>query len=135
MLPAKLPLPLIIFCERFRDFSDHEYWRTSPWCPSDQARYTEGKPAFIMKIMRRMQSERERWASWGVRMADEISRDIAIAACERIRGENRRRYLSAAHWQCWGCMKFGGVPEKRCMRTADGWNGCTLIDRYLVKHA
>lgn len=66
-------------------------------------------------------------------MVDEISRETAIAACERIRSENRSCYLSAAHWQCWGCMTFGGAPEKRCMRTTEGWNGCALINKRLAE--
>lgn len=68
-------------------------------------------------------------------MAADISKETAIAVCEKVRAENRRRYLRAAHWQCWGCMKFGGVPEKRCMHTAEGWNGCALIERFLARHA
>lgn len=59
----------------------------------------------------------------------EISRAAALAACEQVREENCRRYLSGAHWQCWGCMRFGGEPEKRCMCAADGWNGCKLVNR------
>jgi hypothetical protein len=64
-------------------------------------------------------------------MADGISRETALATCEQVRAANRGRHLSAAHWQCWGCMRFGGEPEKRCMRKADGWDGCTLINRKL----
>jgi len=61
----------------------------------------------------------------------EITKEAALAACEDVRAENRRFYLSAGHWQCWGCIRFGGEPEKRCMRTAEGWNGCALVNRRL----
>ena len=61
----------------------------------------------------------------------EITKEVALAACEDVRAENRRRYLSAGHWQCWGCIRFGGEPEKRCMRNAEGWNGCALVNRRL----
>lgn len=57
-----------------------------------------------------------------------ISREAAIAACERVRARNGQRYFSAAHWQCWGCMKFGGEPEKRCMRSEEGWDACPHVN-------
>ena len=66
----------------------------------------------------------------------EVSREEAIAACEQVRTENQRRYLSAGHWQCWGCMKFGGEPEKRCMHTEDGgWDACPQVNRVLSARA
>jgi len=55
----------------------------------------------------------------------------ALDACEQVRVANRRKYLSPGHWQCWGCMRFGGEPEKRCMRTEDGWDGCALANHWL----
>ena len=59
-----------------------------------------------------------------------LTREAAIAACEDVRAANRRSYLSPGHWQCWGCMRFGGEPEKRCMHSEDGgWDGCALINR------
>jgi hypothetical protein len=58
----------------------------------------------------------------------QISRDEAIEACADVRAKNRRRYLSPVHWQCWGCMKYGGEPERRCMRTPDGWDACTWVN-------
>jgi hypothetical protein len=64
--------------------------------------------------------------------AVEAPREAALAACERARAKNRRRYFSADHWQCWGCMRFGGEPEKRCMHTDDGgWSGCPIANREL----
>jgi hypothetical protein len=59
----------------------------------------------------------------------EISREEAVAACDRVRRANARRYLSAAHWQCWGCMRYGGDdPEKRCMRSETGWDACPWVN-------
>lgn len=63
----------------------------------------------------------------------DVSREQALAACERVRDQNRHKYLSAGWWQCWGCMKFGGEPEKRCMRSVNGWDGCTLVNRLLER--
>jgi hypothetical protein len=63
----------------------------------------------------------------------EVTKKDALAACEQVRNANRRRYFSPAHWQCWGCMRFGGEPEKRCMRTPDGWNGCASVNSWLAQ--
>ncbi len=57
-----------------------------------------------------------------------LSKERAIAACDEVRAENRHRYLSAGHWQCWGCIRFGGEPEKRCMRSEDGWDACPQVN-------
>ena len=63
-----------------------------------------------------------------------LTRDEAVAACEQVRRQNRHRYLSGSHWQCWGCMRFGGEPEKRCMHTDNGgWDACPHINRLLAK--
>lgn len=61
----------------------------------------------------------------------EISGDEAIAACEQVRAKNKRRYWSGAQWQCGGCMRFGGEPEKRCMRSADGWDACPHLNKVI----
>ena len=61
----------------------------------------------------------------------DVTQEAALEACERVRAKNRRRYLSSGHWQCWGCMRFGGEPEKRCMKSAGGWDGCVLVNREL----
>lgn len=66
-----------------------------------------------------------------------VSKEAALAACEEARDDNRRRYFSAAHWQCWGCMRFGGEPEKRCMHNdEDGtWDACPTVNRKLTQSA
>ena len=61
----------------------------------------------------------------------DVSREAAIAACEQVRARNARHYLGPTHWQCWGCMRFGGEPEKRCMRSPDGWDACPHVNRQL----
>ena len=63
----------------------------------------------------------------------DVSKEAAIAACEQVRAHNARRYWSGAHWQCWGCMKFGGEPEKRCMRSEDGWDACPHVNRWIER--
>lgn len=65
----------------------------------------------------------------------EVSREAAIAACEQVRERNCHHYLNAARWQCWGCMRFGGEPEKRCMKSADGWDACPHVNRLLAKQS
>jgi hypothetical protein len=62
-----------------------------------------------------------------------LSREAAVEACEQVRAKYRRRYLNGAHWQCWGCMKFGGEPEKRCMRSPDGWDACPHVNAWLAR--
>jgi hypothetical protein len=64
--------------------------------------------------------------------AMDVSREAALAACDQVRAANARHFLSAGHWQCWGCIRFGGEPEKSCMRTAGGWDGCVLVNRQLA---
>lgn len=60
---------------------------------------------------------------------DAITRETAIQLCAEERAENRRKWLSAAHWQCWGCVKFtGGDPDKMCMHSPQGYNGCLLVN-------
>lgn len=58
-----------------------------------------------------------------------LSKETALAMCEQVRRDNAKRYLSPGHWQCWGCMRFGGEPDKRCMRSPDGWDACPQINR------
>ena len=62
----------------------------------------------------------------------EVSEEQAVAACERVRAKNRRHYLSPGHWQCWGCMKFGGEPERRCMRSPEGWDACPHVNKVIA---
>lgn len=62
----------------------------------------------------------------------EISREVAIAACDEVRRRHARRYFSPSHWQCWGCIRFGGEPEKRCMRSPDGWDACPQVNKQVA---
>lgn len=61
-----------------------------------------------------------------------ITREAAVAACEQVRRANARRVFSAGHRQCWGCMRSGGEPEKRCMRSPDRWDACPQVDREIA---
>lgn len=59
-----------------------------------------------------------------------IPLEVAQQLCAAIRAEERGRWWSAAHWQCWGCARFtGGDPQKMCMGSAPGWRGCALVNR------
>jgi len=59
-----------------------------------------------------------------------ISKEVALRLCEEVRHENRRKWFSAARWQCWGCVTFtGGNPDKMCLRTKEGYDGCALVNR------
>lgn len=61
---------------------------------------------------------------------DFISREKAIKLCQEVRRENRRKWFSTAYWQCWGCVTFTkSNPDKMCLRTAEGYNGCALVNR------
>jgi hypothetical protein len=64
----------------------------------------------------------------------DISRETAVKACDQVRAHNARRYWSPAHWQCWGCIRFGGEPEKRCMRSENGWDACPQVN-WWVEHS
>jgi hypothetical protein len=61
-----------------------------------------------------------------------VSREAAVVTCEQVRKANARRVFSVGHWQCWGCMRFGGEPEKRCMRSPDGWDACPQVNREIA---
>lgn len=65
----------------------------------------------------------------------DITRENAVAACDAARQQNQRQYFSAEHWQCWGCMRFGGEPEKRCMHDAErgAWDACPIANRQLQR--
>lgn len=58
-----------------------------------------------------------------------LSQAEAEQLCAGVRAANRRRWFSAAYWQCWGCMCFtGGDPARRCMGSRLDWRGCGLIN-------
>ena len=47
---------------------------------------------------------------------DAIPRETALQLCAEIRQENRSKWYSFAHLQCWGCMTFAKWnPEKMCL--------------------
>ncbi|HEY4691428.1 MAG TPA: hypothetical protein VIK33_19120 [Anaerolineae bacterium] len=60
---------------------------------------------------------------------DAIPHEVAVRLCEEIRRENRGKWLSAARWQCWGCVTFTqGDPAKMCLNNQPGYRGCQLIN-------
>ena len=61
-----------------------------------------------------------------------FTREAVMQACEAIRQEQRPKWWTAAHWQCWGCTTFTkGDLEKRCFASAPGNRGCELVNRRL----
>ncbi len=67
--------------------------------------------------------------------AEPISMEEAMRICEQVQAENRHHWLSAAHWQCWGCVFFTtGVPEKMCFSSVESNRGCALVNRRLEHH-
>jgi hypothetical protein len=53
-----------------------------------------------------------------------VPKEVALKLCADIRAENRRRPLSIAAGQCWGCVKFSkGDKAKMC----GGIVGCNLV--------
>ena len=65
-----------------------------------------------------------------------ISRDEAVQLCEAIRVDNRGKWYSLARLQCWGCLKFSkSDPEKMCLRSQEGYDGCNLIKKCYAKQS
>lgn len=58
-----------------------------------------------------------------------IPREVALRLCGEIRQEGRAQWFSAAHWQCWGCVRFSkGDLAKMCMGSQPGFRGCALVN-------
>jgi len=60
-------------------------------------------------------------------MANErpITRESAMAICEKIRGEKARRIFS----QCWGCVRFSkGDFSRMCASSKPDFRGCRLVN-------
>ncbi len=64
-----------------------------------------------------------------------ISEQEAEQLCAAERAANQGHWFSAARWQCWGCMTFGGRQSlaKRCIGSQPGWRGCALVNRRLTE--
>ena len=60
---------------------------------------------------------------------EKIPDEIALRLCAEIREANRRKRLSLAAMQCWGCVRFSrGNPAKMCLGSKPGNRGCKLIN-------
>jgi hypothetical protein len=65
-----------------------------------------------------------------------IPEDIALQICEEIRENNRKKILSLAKGQCWGCVKYSnkkGDIKKRCIFSDDYNRGCQLVNKIYDK--
>ena len=59
-----------------------------------------------------------------------MSRNLALRLCEEERLQNRRKWFTAARWQCWGCITFSkGEPDKMCFSSKPDFSGCALVNR------
>ena len=59
-----------------------------------------------------------------------IPKDVALQIYAEIRQENRRKRLSLAAVQCWGCFKFAkGNPAKMCIFSRLDNRGCNLVNK------
>lgn len=53
-----------------------------------------------------------------------LPEETALVLCSKIRRKHRRKLLSAARWQCWGCTTFSkGDQAKMC----GGVVSCNLV--------
>ncbi len=60
-----------------------------------------------------------------------IPKDQALAICEEIRAENRRKWYTYQAWWCWGCTTFTkGDSDKRCFANNNPDNrGCLQVNQ------
>jgi hypothetical protein len=57
-----------------------------------------------------------------------IPLEVGLNLCGEIRAETRRKLLSFARWQCWGCMMASkGDPAKMCVGSRPDGRGCNLV--------
>ena len=63
--------------------------------------------------------------------AVDVSKEEAVAACERARAANAHRLLSAARMQYWGCMKYGGRAREAVHALGDRVGRMSQVDREL----
>ena len=65
-------------------------------------------------------------------MSIPIPEDIALQICEEIREKNKKKKLSFAKVQCWGCMKYSkkkGDNKNRCIFSKEDNRGCQLVNK------
>lgn len=68
-------------------------------------------------------------------VAGGIPREVALQLCAEIRQAERAKWFSAAHWQCWGCVRFSrGDLAKMCMGSQPNFRGCVLINARFDAH-
>lgn len=61
--------------------------------------------------------------------------DEALEMCERVRVENKNKWISFNKLWCWGCAKFTKSPEKRCFANSenDSNTGCVQVNKLYLK--
>jgi len=66
-------------------------------------------------------------------MEKPISEDIALEICDLVRERNRKKKLSLAKGQCWGCIKYSTKKNDirtRCLFSSENKEnrGCQLVN-------
>jgi len=61
--------------------------------------------------------------------------DEALEICERVRVENKNKWISFNKLWCWGCVKFTKSPEKRCFANSENGSntGCVQVNKLYLK--
>ena len=61
-----------------------------------------------------------------------IPEEVALQICEEVRERNKKKKLSFAKAQCWGCMKYSHKKNDirhRCIFGEENNIGCHLVNK------
>jgi len=61
-----------------------------------------------------------------------IPEEVALQICEEVRERNKKKKLSLAKGQCWGCMKYSQKKNDirhRCIFGEENNRGCHLVNK------
>lgn len=61
-----------------------------------------------------------------------IPEELAFQLCEEVREQNKKKKISFAKGQCWGCMKYSQKKDDirhRCIFGEENNRGCYLINK------
>ncbi|MCK4380025.1 MAG: hypothetical protein KAW51_02735 [Candidatus Lokiarchaeota archaeon] len=61
-----------------------------------------------------------------------IPEEVALQICEEVRERNKKKKLSFAKVQCWGCMKYSlkkNDIRHRCIFAEENNRGCHLVNK------
>jgi len=66
------------------------------------------------------------------KLSKPIPEEIALQICDEVREHNKKKKLSFAKVQCWGCMKYSnkkGDNKHRCIFSKEDNRGCQLVNK------